>query len=86
MSEAAAADYLGAIQASLNSPNMVLDLRIPKNQAYQQVVLDTALSRLLAGEIDKQKAMVAIEEGWIELNEDNGIEDQLKFYKATLGQ
>ena len=86
MSEAAAADYLGAIQASLNSPNMVLDLRIPKNQAYQQVVLDTALARLLAGEIDKQKAMAAIEEGWIELNEDNGVEDQLKFYKATLGQ
>ena len=86
MSEAAAADYLGAIQASLNSPNMVLDLRIPKNQAYQQVVLDTALARLLAGEIDKQKAMAAIEEGWVELNEDNGVEDQLKFYKATLGQ
>ena len=86
MSKAAAADYLGAIQASLNSPNMVLDLRIPKNQAYQQVVLDTALARLLAGEIDKQQAMAAIEEGWNELNEDNGVEDQLKFYKATLGQ
>jgi len=48
MSEAAASDYLGAIQASLNSPNMVLDLRIAKNQAYQQVVLDTAIARLLA--------------------------------------
>ena len=86
MSQAAADDYLGAIQASLNSPNMVLDLRIPKNQAYQQVVLDTAIARLLAGEIDKAQAMAAIEEGWNELNEENGTDEQLKFYKATLGQ
>jgi multiple sugar transport system substrate-binding protein len=86
MSEAAAQDYLGAIKASLDSPNMVLDLRIPKNQAYQQVVLDTALARLLAGEIDKAQAMQAIEEGWNELNEDEGVDEQLAFYKATLGQ
>ena len=86
MSKAAAEDYLGAIQASLNSPNMVLDLRIPKNQSYQQVVLDTAIARLLAGEIDKAQAMAAIEEGWNELNEDNGVDEQLEFYKATLGR
>ena len=52
MSEAAAKVYLGAIEDSLNSPNMVLDLRIPQNQRYQQVVLDTAIHRSLAGEID----------------------------------
>ena len=85
MSEKATKDYLGAIQASLNSPNMVLDLRIPKNQAYQQVVLDTAIARLLAGEIDKAQAMAAIEEGWVELNEDNGVDEQLGFYRKTLG-
>lgn len=86
MSEQAANDYLGAIQASLNSPNMVLDLRIPKNQSYQQVVLDTAVARFLAGEIDKQQTMDAIEEGWTELNEDEGVDEQLAVYKATLGQ
>ena len=52
MSEEAAKNYLGAIKDSLNSPNMVLDLRIPQNQKYQQVVLDTAVARFLAGEID----------------------------------
>lgn len=86
MSKAAAENYLGAIRDSLNSPNMMLDLRIPKNQSYQQVVLDTAIARLLAGEINKQQTMQAIEEGWNELNEDLGVEDQLKIYKATLGQ
>ncbi len=86
MSAAAAKDYLGAIQASLNSPNMVLDLRIAKNQAYQQVVLDTAIARLLAGEINKAQAMRAIEDGWNELNEENGVDEQLALYKSTLGQ
>ena len=47
MSEEAAKNYLGAIQESLNSPNMILDLRIPQNQKYQQVVLDEAVSRFL---------------------------------------
>ena len=55
MSEAAAKIYLGAIQDSLNSPNMILDLRIPQNQQYQQVVLDKAVSRFLAGEIDTRR-------------------------------
>lgn len=86
MSEKAAKDYLGAIGASLDSPNMMLDLRIPKNQNYQQVVLDTAIARLLAGEIDKAATMAAIEEGWNELNEDLGVDEQLRLYKATLGQ
>ena len=86
MSQAAAEDYLGAIQASLNSPNMVLDLRIPQNQAYQQVVLDNAISRLAAGEIDKAQAMQSIEDGWNELNEENGIDEQGAAYRATLGR
>ena len=46
MSEAAAKNYLGAIKDSLNSPNMILDLRIPQNQKYQQVVLDEAVVAL----------------------------------------
>ena len=85
MSEAAAKNYLGAIADSLNSPNMVLDLRIPQNQRYQQIVLDTAIHRFLAGEIDKQETMQAIEDGWNEITEELGLEEQLKAYKATLG-
>ena len=48
-SEDSANNYLGAIQNSLNSPNMVLDLRIPQNQQYEQVVLDDVLSALRGG-------------------------------------
>ena len=50
MSKVAGDSYLGAIKDSLDSPNMVLDLRIPQNQKYQQVVLDEAIARYLAGE------------------------------------
>jgi len=85
MSEEAAKNYLGAIQASLNSPNMVLDLRIPQNQRYQQIVLDTAIARYLAGELDIEGTMNAISEGWAEVTEELGMEDQLSAYKATIG-
>jgi multiple sugar transport system substrate-binding protein len=85
MSQAAAENYLGAIQDSLNSPNMILDLRIPQNQKYQQVVVDEAVSRFLSGEIDRDTAMQTIESGWNELNDEIGTEDQLEIYKATIG-
>ena len=85
MSEQAARDYLGAIQDSLNSPNMVLDLRIPQNQRYQQIVLDTAIARYLAGELDVEGTMEAITEGWEEVTDEVGEEEQLEAYRATIG-
>ena len=85
MSPAAASNYLGAIEASLASPNMVLDLRIPQNQRYQGVVLDTTISQFLAGELTKEEAMQQIYNGWEELTEEIGREGQLAAYRATLG-
>ena len=85
MSEGAAASYLGAIQASLNSPNMVLDLRVPQNQRYQQIVLDTAIHRTLAGETKPDEAIQEIVTGWDEITEELGKDDQLTAYKASLG-
>lgn len=85
MSEQAADAYLGAIQASLNSPNMVLDLRIPQNQRYQQIVLDTTIARYLAGELDVQATMDTIRQGWDEVTEETGEDEQLEAYKATIG-
>ena len=58
MSKEAAEVYLGAIKDSLNSPNMVLDLRVPQNQRYQQVVLDTAVGRIRAGELPRSSRAV----------------------------
>lgn len=85
MSEEAANNYLGAIAASLNSPNMVLDLRVPFSQRYQQVVLDQALAQYLTDEIDLETALSQIEVGWQEITDEVGREDQLAAYQASLG-
>ncbi len=85
MSKGAAENYLGAIKQSLESPNMVLDLRVPQNQRYQQVVLDTAIARLLAGELSIDETMKTIEDGWNELNDELGVDEQKAAYRASLG-
>jgi multiple sugar transport system substrate-binding protein len=85
MSKVAGDSYLGAIAASLNSPNMILDLRIPQNQKYQQVVLDEAIARFLSGELNREATIKTIADGWNDLNDQIGTESQLTFYKGTLG-
>jgi multiple sugar transport system substrate-binding protein len=85
MSNEAAKVYLGAIEASLNSPNMVLDLRVPQNQRYQQIVLDTAIHRALAGETTPDEAIKEIVTGWNEITEELGKDEQQAAYKAALG-
>lgn len=85
MSSAAAKNYLGAIEASLNSPNMVLDLRIPQNQRYQQVILDTAIAKLLAKQITIQQAMKEITDGWEAITNELGRDTQAQAYRASLG-
>lgn len=85
MSPEAATVYLSAIEDSLASPNMVLDLRIPQNQRYQGVVLDTAISQFLAGEITREECMQQIYDGWEEITEELGREEQLEAYRGTLG-
>jgi multiple sugar transport system substrate-binding protein len=84
-SEMAAVNYLGAIKNSLNNPNMSSDMRIPGAQQYTGVILDTELSRYLAGEITVEEALANIEAGWEEVTEDFGRDVQLELYTKSLG-
>jgi multiple sugar transport system substrate-binding protein len=84
-SEEFAKNYLGAIKACLNSPNMASDMRIPGTQQYQGVVLDRELARFLAGEITAEEALTNIEAGWEEITEDFGRDTQGTMYKSSLG-
>ena len=84
MSEKAAKDYLGAIQASLQSPNMVLDLRIPQTAFYQQTALDTALAQFLAGELSANQTMAQITNQWNSKTDEIGRQAQLDAYKSSL--
>jgi multiple sugar transport system substrate-binding protein len=85
MSEAAARNYLGAIGDSLKSPNMILDLRIPKTKQYEQDVLDTEVSSYLAGEQDATETMQRISDGWDQITDAEGRDKQLAAYTASLG-
>jgi len=85
MSEAAAKDYLGAIEASLNNPNMMLDIRVPRNQQYEQVILDTSLSQFLAGEFTSKEAADDITSKWDALTDELGRDTQKAAYLASLG-
>ena len=56
-----------------------------RRYGHAYVPLDEALSRFLSGEIDKEAAVKAVSDGWTELNEEIGTDEQLTFYKATIG-
>ena len=85
MSQAAQDNYLGAIKSSLENPNMVLDMRIPKTKEYQQDVLDTAVSQYLAGELSVEETMQQITDGWNQITDQVGRDAQLQAYQDSLG-
>jgi multiple sugar transport system substrate-binding protein len=85
MSQEAADAYLGAIGDSLQSPNMVLDLRIPKSVQYEQTVLDQQVSSYIAGEQDEATTMQNITDGWNAVTDEVGRDAQLASYNASLG-
>jgi len=84
MSDQAAKDYLGAIEASLKSPNMVLDLRVPQSAFYEGTALDTALAQYLAGELTLEQTMKQITDQWNKKTDEIGRQSQLEAYKASL--
>ncbi len=84
-SEEAAEQYLGAIQSTLENPNMVLDLRVGQANNYTNVLEDTAIAQYLAGELTVEQAMQQIEDQWQELTDQIGRDAQQEAYDASLG-
>jgi len=84
-SQAAAESYLSGIKDSLNSPNMVADLRIPSNQKYIQVELDRILAEYVAGDLTTDEAAQQLYDSWEAITEEVGRDAQLESYKATIG-
>jgi len=80
-----AENYLGAINGAIANPNMSSDMKIPGAQQYTGVVLDTQLARYLAGEITVDEALANIEEGWEEITEDFGRDEQVEAQALALG-
>ncbi|MBD0864615.1 MAG: extracellular solute-binding protein [Rhodobacteraceae bacterium] len=83
-SPAEAASYLSAQRASLDAPNVALDLRLPGFFSYTEV-LEIELSRALAGEVEPQQALDTIAAEWNKLTDEFGRETQLAAYRASMG-
>ncbi len=77
--------YTDAILTSLSSDNIVLDLRIPQQQQYQQAELDPILMEFLTS--PRVTAPVAAEnlfDAWEALNDDLGRGAQFEVYLNSL--
>ena len=83
-SEVEATSYLAAQRASLDAPNVALDLRLPGFFAYTEV-LELELSKALAGEVEPQVALDTIATEWNKLTDEFGREAQLAAYRASMG-
>lgn len=76
--------YLGAQRASLDSPNVALDLRLPGFFSYTEI-LEIELSKALAGQVTPQEALDTIAAEWNDLTDEFGRENQLAAYRASMG-
>lgn len=85
MTDPEASTYLGGIGASINSPNVVLDLTIPKNYNYQRELLDGAVSDFLAGKIGRDETITRITQEWNTLTDEVGRDAQKASYRTSLG-
>jgi multiple sugar transport system substrate-binding protein len=79
-----AESYLGAQRASLDSPNVALDLRLPGFFSYTEV-LEIELSKALAGQVEPQQALDTIAAEWNKLTDDFGRDTQLAAYRSAMG-
>ncbi len=85
MSSSAAQKYLGGIVTSLNSPNMVLDLRIPANNRYQLEAMDAAIGDFLTGEISQAQTIQRLHKEWESITDELGRDAQSRAYRSSLG-
>jgi multiple sugar transport system substrate-binding protein len=84
MSESQAKEYLGAIRDTINSPNVVIDLRITGAAEYFDA-LDTQLARAVAGEVSSQEALNQVAKDWNAITDRLGRDQQKKLYRQMLG-
>ncbi|GEO81252.1 extracellular solute-binding protein [Pararhodospirillum oryzae] len=83
-SRRAAADYLGVIKSSLDSPNVALDLRLPGFNEYTEA-FEEQMSGVLAGTVAVQPALDAVAQAWDAITERRGRDSQRALYRASMG-
>ncbi|HIC96553.1 TPA: extracellular solute-binding protein [Candidatus Bipolaricaulota bacterium] len=76
--------YIGIYTDSIAHENVQVDLRIPGTARYYEA-METAVVRVLAGELDPEEALDQVAKEWDRITDELGRENQLKAYRAMLG-
>jgi multiple sugar transport system substrate-binding protein len=81
-----AESYLAAEKATMEHPNLILELRIPGYAQYRDAT-ELSVSQALAGEKTPQAALDSCAEAWKEVTKRvGGADKQKELYKAAIGQ
>lgn len=80
----AAAEYLGVLKTSLDSPNVALDLRIPGFHDYTEA-LEVELELVLRDGKSAQLALDNVARQWEAITEKRGRIRQTALYRASMG-
>ncbi len=83
LTPSAASEYLGMLKASLDSPNIALDLRLPAFYEYTEA-LEIELENVLHGKVDTKIAMDKVAKEWERITEDRGRFRQRKLYRSSM--
>jgi multiple sugar transport system substrate-binding protein len=83
-SEEDAESYTQAIADSIESPNIVFDLRIPGIPEYKDT-LEIAVTKALVGEATPQEALDEAAAEWEKITDRLGRDQQAQFYRESLG-
>ncbi|NWG17638.1 MAG: extracellular solute-binding protein [Chloroflexi bacterium] len=76
--------YVDSIKNSLETTNVVFQLRIPGYNQYEDT-LEQAVSEVLAGQKTAQQALDEAAAAWNAITDQLGRENQLKYYRASIG-
>lgn len=84
ISEQDAKEYLAAVQADLENPNVLIDLRIPGKPEYVDTVLDLNVNMAIVGEKDPQVALKTVYDEWEKITERLGRDSQKSMYRIMM--
>jgi hypothetical protein len=79
----AASEYLGMLRASIDSPHVALDLRLPGFFEYTEA-LEIELERTLKREISARLALDRVAVKWEQITERGGRKKQKAIYRASM--
>ena len=85
MAEQDAKEYLAAVRADMENPNVLIDLRIPGKPEYVDTILDLYVSSAITGEMDPAEALQTIYDDWEAITNRLGRESQIDFYRKMMG-